>query len=79
MAEYSVWKPPTSSCSASTRSNGGRLSSAVAAMTNTTKGSRPVVTMFQSRIVSCSTTMPLVERVPATRSTVATDRPRAAS
>ena len=27
---YSVLKPPTSSCSASTRSNGGRLSSAVA-------------------------------------------------
>ena len=32
--EYSVLNPPTSSCSASTRSNGGRLSSAVAAMTN---------------------------------------------
>src|SRR5436309_3306369 len=29
---YSVWKPPTSSCSASTRSNGGELVPAIAAM-----------------------------------------------
>jgi hypothetical protein len=36
--EYSVWKPPTSSCSASTRSKGGRFSSAVAAMTKITNG-----------------------------------------
>src|SRR5260370_21692890 len=28
---YSVWKPPTSSCSASGRSNGARLASAMAA------------------------------------------------
>ena len=79
MEEYSVLNPPTSSCSASTRSKGGRLSSAVAAMTNTTKGSTPVATMFQSRMVSWATTMPLVDKVPATSSTVATDSPRAAS
>src|SRR5258708_15128360 len=29
---YSVWNPPTSSCSASTRSNGARLVSATAAV-----------------------------------------------
>src|SRR3546814_5147181 len=40
--EYSVWKPPTSSCSASTRSKGGRFVSASAAMKNTAKGTLPV-------------------------------------
>ena len=44
-----MWKPPTSSCSASTRSNGGRFSSAVAARKNTTNGTTPVATMFQFR------------------------------
>ena len=46
-----MWKPPTSSCSASTRSNGGRLSSAVAAMTKTTNGTTPVAMRFQFRTV----------------------------
>jgi hypothetical protein len=32
MPVYSVWKPPTSSCSASTRSNGGWFVSAIAEM-----------------------------------------------
>ena len=44
---YSVWKPPTSSCSASTRSNGGRLSSAVPAMRKITNGTTPVTITFQ--------------------------------
>ena len=44
---YSVLNPPTSSCSASTRSNGGRLSSAVAAMTKITNGTKPVAIRFQ--------------------------------
>ena len=44
---YSVWKPPTSSCSASTRSNGGRLSSAVPAMRKITNGTTPVTMRFQ--------------------------------
>src|SRR5204863_7009307 len=35
--EYSVWKPPTSSDSASGRSNGARLVSPTMAMTNTAK------------------------------------------
>ena len=38
MPVYSVWNPPTSSCSASTRSNGGWLVSAVAAMRKMTNG-----------------------------------------
>src|SRR4029450_9336673 len=35
--EYSVWKPPTSSLSASGRSNGARLVSPTTAITNTAK------------------------------------------
>src|SRR3954470_13040758 len=35
--EYSVWKPPTSSDSASGRSNGARLVSPIMEMTNTAK------------------------------------------
>src|SRR5579872_2088224 len=45
--EYSVWNPPTNSLSASTTSKGGRLSSAVIAMTKTTKGTRPRRIRFQ--------------------------------
>ena len=47
-----MWNPPTSSCSASTRSNGGRLSSAVPAMRKMTNGTKPVATMFQLRMAS---------------------------
>ena len=36
--EYSVWKPPTSSLSASTTSKGGRLSSAVIAIQKIDEG-----------------------------------------
>ena len=50
--EYSVWNPPTSSCSASTRSKGGRFISAVAAMKNTTNGTTPVAMTFQFRMPS---------------------------
>jgi hypothetical protein len=35
--EYSVWKPPTSSCSASTRSKGALFTSATAAIKNIPK------------------------------------------
>ena len=55
--EYSVLKPPTSSCSASTRSNGGRLSSAVMAIRNTTNGMKPVDTMCQSVMPSWTSTI----------------------
>src|SRR6185503_3164984 len=39
--EYSVWKPATISDSPSARSNGERLSSAMPAMKNATKPTRP--------------------------------------
>ena len=65
MLEYSVLNPPTSSCSASTRSNGGRLSSAVAAIMKMTNGTKPVATMCQSMSSSWTATMPVVLSVPA--------------
>ena len=47
MDEYSVWKPPTSSCSASVRSKGGRFSSAVMAIMKKMKGTKPRRMTFQ--------------------------------
>src|ERR1700754_3502288 len=59
--EYSVWKPPTSSDSASGRSNGARLVSPTMDMQNTTKlGSSSQ--MYQP--LSCASTMPAVDSVP---------------
>ena len=77
--EYSVLNPPTSSCSASTRSNGGRLSSAVAAIRKITNGTMPVEIRFQSPRSFCSNTMPDVDNVPDDSSTAATLSPSAAS
>ena len=77
--EYSVLNPPTSSCSASTRSNGGRLSSAVIAIRKITNGMKPVVTMCQLPTPSWTSTMPEVDSVPAISSTAARLRPSAAS
>ena len=48
-------------------------------MRKTTKGTRPVATMFQSKKPDCARTMPWVDKVPLVRTTAATDRPRAAS
>ena len=77
---YSVWNPPTISCSASTRSNGGRFSSAVPAIRKMKKGTTPAARTFQSRMESAwALTMPWVDRVPESRTTVATLSPRAAS
>ncbi len=45
--EYSVWNPPTSSCSPSTRSKGGRFTSAVTAMKKMAKGTTPSRRTFQ--------------------------------
>ena len=67
--EYSVWKPPTSSCSASTRSNGGRFSSAVPAMRNTTNGTRQRDPHVPVPARLARPTMALVERLPALSST----------
>ena len=83
--EYSVWKPPTSSCSASTRSNGGRFSSAVPAMTKMTNGTTPVTMRFQRGTMppkpspAWLITMSWVDSEPASSTTATTDRPRAAS
>ena len=79
MDEYSVWNPPTSSCSASTRSNGGRLASAVAAMRNTTKGTTPREKMFHWKNPSWAATMSWVESEPAESTAAATARAIAAS
>src|ERR1700735_822830 len=49
MEEYSVWKPPTNSCSASVRSKGGRVSSAVMAIMKKMKGKKPRRIRFQSQ------------------------------
>ena len=78
---YSVWNPPTISCSASTRSNGGRFSSAVPAIRKMKKGTTPARAGCSSpRMESAwASTMPWVDRVPESRTTVATDSPRAAS
>ena len=83
--EYSVWKPPTSSCSASTRSKGGWLSSAVPAIMKTMNGTMPVTMMFQFGRMSFqpepawSITMSWVESEPVCSTTAATARPSAAS
>ena len=83
--EYSVWNPPTSSCSASTRSKGGRLSSAVPAITKMMKGTTPVTTTFQCGTIppkpspAWLITMSCVDSDPARRTTATTDRPSAAS
>ena len=49
MDEYSVLNPPTSSCSASVRSKGGRVSSAVMAIMKKKKGTMPRRMRFQSQ------------------------------
>ena len=77
--EYSVLNPPTSSCSASTKSNGGRFISAVAANMKMMNGMMPVDTTCQSVKLDWWPTMPLVDKVPAIKMTVAILSPRAAS
>src|ERR1700728_4162597 len=80
MEEYSVWKPPTSSESASVRSKGGRVSSAVMAIMKMTNGTKPSRIRFQfQNPFDCAATMPRVDRVWLTSTTVTTVMPRAAS
>ena len=74
-----MWKPPTSSCSASTRSKGGLFNSAVIAIMKTTKGTTPVESRCQFVIDDCYATMPDVDRVPAVIRTAARLSPSAAS
>src|SRR6476620_4682427 len=81
---YSVWNPPTSSCSASTRSNGGWLVSATAAITKITNETMATlqyqsVTNESQLVQACALAMPRVLRVPACSRTATIDRPNAAS
>src|SRR5580704_8500509 len=79
MEEYSVWKPPTSSCSASVRSKGGRVSSAVMAIMKKMKGKKPSRIRFQcQKPPDCEATMAWVESEWLTSTTVTTVMPSAA-
>src|SRR5918995_626983 len=74
--EYSVWNPPTSSDSASGRSNGARLVSPTIEIVNTTK-----LGANNSRYhpEACEATMSAVDSDPAYRITPTIDRPSAIS
>ena len=78
--EYSVWKPPTSSDSASARSKGGRFSSAVMAIRKKTKGTTPSRITFQcQKPLAWEATMARVDSEWLTSTTITVVRPRAAS
>src|SRR5664279_2979822 len=84
MPVYSVWNPPTSSCSASTRSNGGWLVSAIAAMrkiTNATMAGAQYhwLTKECQLVHAWPFTIPRVERVCEYRRTPTIASPNAAS
>src|SRR6478672_397059 len=84
MPVYSVWNPPTSSCSASTRSNGGWFVSATAAITKITNDTIATlqyqsVTKECQLVHACALAMPRVLSVPACSSTATTESPNAAS
>src|SRR5688500_7011618 len=74
--EYSVWNPPTSSDSASGRSNGARLVSPTIEIVNATKlGANN--SRYQPE--ACEATMSAVDSDPAYRITPTIDRPSAIS
>src|SRR5947207_6789429 len=84
MPVYSVLKPPTSSCSASTRSNGGWFVSAVAATRKIAKATNVFnqnqwETNDHALVHCCCTAISWVESVPAWISTPRMARPNAAS
>ena len=84
MPLYSVWNPPTSSCSASTRSNGGWFVSAAAARRKTTKGTMAAVRIPQLRKEStpshaCFTTNECIDRLPVWMTAASTASDIAAS
>src|SRR5579872_5159915 len=74
--EYSVWKPPTSSVSASTKSNGARFVSATAVIRYTTN---PTNCGAMNHRFVCACTMPSSDVVPARISTPTTDNVIASS
>ena len=72
--------PPTSSCSPSVRSKGGRFSSAVTATRKIGKGKMPRRKMFQwKKLTAWASTMARVESEWVTTTTVAMVSPMAAS
>src|SRR5580704_19622251 len=80
MDEYSVWKPPTSSCSASVRSKGGRVSSAVMAIMKKMNGKKPRRIRFQFQKPSdWEATMARVDSEWLTSTTITVVMPSAAS
>src|SRR5580700_9498982 len=80
MDEYSVWKPPTSSVSASVRSKGGRVSSAVMAIMKKMKGRKPSRIRFQfQKPFDWDATMARVDSEPVTSTTITVVMPSAAS
>src|SRR5580704_7152585 len=80
MDEYSVWNPPTSSVSASVRSKGGRVSSAVMAIMKKMKGKKPSRIRFQfQNPLDWEATMARVDSEPVTRTTMTVVMPSAAS
>src|SRR3954454_7595834 len=84
MPVYSVMNPPTSSCSASTRSNGGWCVAAVAAMrkmmNGTNAGSQYHCDTNECQSChDCWSTIDRVDNVPARMSTPRMPRPNAAS
>ncbi len=80
MEEYSVLKPPTSSVSASVRSKGGRVSSAVMAIMKKMKGRKPRRIKFQCQKPSdWDATIARVESEPVTSTTITVVMPSAAS
>ncbi len=66
--EYSVWNPPTSSCSASTRSKGARLVSAIIEMKKMTKdgmsGMMCQAGRIPPKVPAWAATISRIERVP---------------
>ena len=76
MLEYSVWKPATSSASASGRSKGARLVSAKAVIMKITK---PIGWKTTKGTRACACTMSTSEREPASSSTPIVERPIASS
>src|ERR1700683_1098117 len=80
MHEYCVWNPPTSSESASVRSKGGRVSSAVMAIMKKMNGTKPSRIRFQFQKPSdCEATMARVDSEPVTSTTITVVMPSAAS
>ena len=77
--EYSVAKPATISESASVRSNGVRLASAVAAMRKTMNASGCLNTNQSNRLPDWSSVIWLRLSVPASRTTPTTDSVRGIS